>query len=252
MSMSLDQFVQSIIGGLAIGCIYSLIALGITMIIRATDILHFAQGEIMMIGSMAGLTAMSLIHLPFLLVLLIGMAGGGLTALLIEFAIYRTLRWLRVPLINIVVSTLGVSLILQNAARLIWGSEPLRYPTLFTTRGVEVEGFAISPQLIWIVILGFGMMALLQLFFRYTRLGIAMQAAAQDPEAATLMGVSVKQTTTYTFLIAGVMAGAAGVLLGSLFFASFNMGFLTGIKAFVAATLGGLGSLTGAMLGGLA
>ena len=108
--------------------------------------------------------------------------------MLIELSIYRTLRSLRVPLINIVVSTLGVSLILQNVARLIWGSEPLRYPSLFAKRGIEVGGFAISPQLIWIVVLGFAMMALLQLFFRYTRLGVAMQAAAQDPEAAQLMG----------------------------------------------------------------
>jgi branched-chain amino acid transport system permease protein len=249
--MSVDQFIQSVIGGLAIGCIYSLIALGITMIIRATEILHFAQGEIMMIGSMAGLSAAWMTGLPLVLVLAIGMAGGGLAALLIELSIYRTLRSLRVPLINIVVSTLGVSLILQNVARLTWGSEPLRYPTLFKNHGVEIGGFAISPQLIWMVVLGFTMMAALQLFFRYTRLGVAMQAAAQDPEAAQLMGVSVKRTTTYTFLIAGVMAGAAGVLLGSLFFASFNMGFLTGIKAFVAATIGGLGSLTGAMIGGI-
>ncbi len=249
--MTLSQLVQGIIGGLAIGCIYSLIALGITMIIRATEILHFAQGELMMIGSMAGLSAMRAADLPFFAVLIIGMIGGGVAAVVIELSIYRTLRSLRVPLINVVVSTLGVSLILQNAARLIWGSEPLRYPSLFAIRGVQIGGFAISPQLIWIVLLGFAMMASLQLFFRYTRLGIAMQAAAQDPEAALLMGVSVKKTTTFTFLIAGVMAGAAGVLLGSLFFASFNMGFLTGIKAFVAATLGGLGSLTGAMLGGI-
>jgi branched-chain amino acid transport system permease protein len=250
--MTLSQFVQSIIGGLAIGCIYSLIALGITMIIRATSILHFAQGEIMMIGSMAALSGLNAQNLPFPIVLLIGMTGGGVAAVAIELSIYRTLRMLRVPLINVVVSTLGVSLILQNAARLIWGSEPLRYPPLFASRGAEIGGFAISPQLIWIVVLSFGMMAALQAFFRYTRLGVAMQAAAQDPEAARLMGVSVRRTTAYTFVIAGVMAGAAGVLLGSLFFASFNMGFITGIKAFVAATLGGLGSLTGAMLGGLA
>jgi branched-subunit amino acid ABC-type transport system permease component len=250
--MTTDQLIQGIIGGLAIGCIYSLIALGITMIIRATEILHFAQGEIMMIGSMAGLSAMWMVDLPFVLVLIAGMIGGGAAAVIIELSIYRTLRSLRVPLINVVVSTLGVSLVLQNVARLIWGSEPLRYPTLFTTRGIEVGGFAISPQLIWIVALGFAMMAMLQLFFRFTRLGLAMQAAAQDPEAAQLMGISVKKTTTYTFLVAGVMAGAAGVLLGSLFFASFNMGFLAGIKAFVAATIGGLGSLTGAMLGGIA
>ena len=249
--MSSDQLVQSLIGGLAIGCIYSLIALGITIIIRATEILHFAQGELMMIGAMAGLSAMWLGNLPFALVLLIGMVGGGAAAVVIELSIYRTLRTLRVPLINIIIATLGVSLILQNVARLVWGSEPLRYPPLFRARGIDLFGYAISPQLIWIVVLGFLMMASLQAFFRYTRLGIAMQAAAQDPEAAQLMGINVKRTTTYTFVVAGVMAGAAGVLLGSLFFASFNMGFLTGIKAFVAATLGGLGSVTGAMLGGI-
>jgi branched-chain amino acid transport system permease protein len=249
--MSVEQFIQGIIGGLAIGCIYSLIALGITMIIRATEILHFAQGEIMMIGAMTGLSAVWMVGLPFVVVLAIGMIGGGVAAMVIELSVYRTLRSLRVPLINVVVSTLGVSLILQNVARLVWGSEPLRYPILFSKRGIDVDGFAVSPQLIWIVVLGFAMMALLQLFFRYTRLGIAMQAAAQDPEAAQLMGVNVKRTTTYTFLVSGIMAGAAGVLLGSLFFASFNMGFLVGIKAFVAATIGGLGSLTGAMLGGI-
>jgi branched-subunit amino acid ABC-type transport system permease component len=249
--MSSDQLVQGMIGGLAIGCIYSLIALGITIIIRATEILHFAQGELMMIGAMAGLSAMWAGNLPFAFVLLIGMVGGGVAAVAIELSIYRTLRTLRVPLINIIIATLGVSLILQNVARLVWGSEPLRYPPLFRARGIDLFGYAISPQLIWIVVLGFVMMASLQAFFRYTRLGIAMQAAAQDPQAAQLMGINVKRTTTYTFVVAGIMAGAAGVLLGSLFFASFNMGFLTGIKAFVAATLGGLGSVTGAMIGGI-
>ncbi len=100
----------------------------------------------------------------------------------IEFSIYRTMRSLRVPLINIIISTLGVSLILQNAARLVWGSEPLRYPPLFHSRGIDIAGFAISPQLIWIVVLGFVMMAALQLFFRYTRLGIANAGAARMPK----------------------------------------------------------------------
>jgi branched-subunit amino acid ABC-type transport system permease component len=250
--MSFDQIMQGLIGGLAIGCIYSLIALGITMIIRATEILHFAQGEIMMIGAMAGLSALWMIDFPFILVLMVGMIGGGGAAVLIELSIYRTLRTLHAPLINIIIATLAVSLILQNVARLVWGSEPLRYPPLFASRGIDLAGFVVSPQLIWIVGLGLAMMGALHLFFQHTRLGVAMQAAAQDAEAAQLMGISVKQTTTCTFALAGVMAGAAGVLLGSLFFASFNMGFLTGIKAFVAATLGGLGSLSGAMVGGLA
>jgi branched-subunit amino acid ABC-type transport system permease component len=246
-----EQFIQTLLGGLAIGSIYSLIALGISMIIRATDILHFAQGELVMVGAMAGLSAFWLSSMPFVLVLAFGMIGGGLIAGLIEVAAYRTLRRLKVPVMNVVIATLGISMILQNGSRLIWGSEPLAYPALFSGSGLTVAGFVVSPQLIWIVLLSLGLMGGLVVFFRFTRLGLAMQAAAQDPEAARLMGIDVERTTTSTFVIAGVMAGAAGVLLGSLFFASFNMGFLSGIKAFVAATLGGLGSIAGAVVGGL-
>ena len=249
--MTVDQFVQTMLGGLAIGCIYSLIALGISMIIRATDILHFAQGEMLMIGSMMSISAFHLQNVPFGFVLLTGIIGGGLVSMLIELVVYRTLRRRRVALINVMIATLGVSIVLQNVARLVWGSEPLRYPTLFASKGLVVAGFAVSPQLVWIVLLSALIMAALIVFFRYTRLGIAMQAAAQDPDVARLMGISVDRTTTYTFAVSGMMAGAAGVLLGSLFFASFNMGFLIGIKAFVAATLGGLGSVAGAMVGGL-
>jgi branched-subunit amino acid ABC-type transport system permease component len=246
-----EQFIQTLLGGLAIGSIYSLIALGISMIIRATDILHFAQGELVMIGCMLGLSAFWLSSMPFVAVLAFGMIGGGIAAGLIELLVYRNLRRLKVPVMNIVIATLGISMILQNGARIAWGSEPLPYPALFSGSGLSLAGFVVSPQLIWIVLLSLGLMGGLVLFFRYTRLGLAMQAAAQDPEAARLMGIDVERTTTSTFVIAGVMAGAAGVLLGSLFFASFNMGFLSGIKAFVAATLGGLGSIAGAMVGGL-
>jgi branched-chain amino acid transport system permease protein len=249
--MTIDQFVQTMLGGLAIGCIYSLIALGISMIIRATDILHFAQGEMLMVGSMVGLSAYWVRDLPFPIVLLFGIIGGGLLSTVVELVVYRTLRLQRVALINIMIATIGVSIVLQNVARLVWGSEPLGYPSLFDSKGIVVAGFAVSPQLLWIVILSALIMGTLILFFRYTRLGIAMQAAAQDPDVARLMGINVDRTTTYTFAVAGMMAGAAGVLLGSLFFASFNMGFITGIKAFVAATLGGLGSVAGAMIGGL-
>jgi branched-subunit amino acid ABC-type transport system permease component len=249
--VTFEQLIQTTLGGLAIGCIYSLIALGISMIIRATDILHFAQVELVMIGSMAGLTAFWLGEMPFVFVLLFGMIGGGAAAVLIEILAYGRLRARRVPLINIVIATLGISIVLQNVARVVWGSEPLRYPSLFASGGVVIGGFVVSPQLVWIIILSVIMMAALMLFFRFTRLGVAMQAAAQDPEAARLMGISIERATAYTFAAAGMMAGAAGVLLGSLFFASFNMGFTTGIKAFVAATMGGLGSVTGAMVGGL-
>ena len=249
--MSLEQLVQTGVGGLAIGCIYSLVALGISMIIRATEIQHFAQGELLMVGAFAGLSSLWLGHLPFPLVLLAGMAGGGAVACVIELAAYRPLRARGVPLVNVVIATLAVSIVLQNVARLAWGSEPLRYPALFAASGISVLGSPVSPQMLWIVGLGLAMMVALQLFFRWTRLGLAMQAAAQDAQAAQLMGISVRRVATLTFAISGMMAGGAGVLLGSLFFASFTMGFSVAIKAFVAATLGGLGSVTGAMVGGL-
>src|ERR1700684_2653015 len=204
-----------------------------------------------MIVSIVGLSSYWLHVMPFVLVLLAGTIGGGLVSMAIEFFIYRRLRLRPVSLITIMIATLGVSIVLQNVARLVWGSEPLRYPGLFASNGLVFAGFVVSPQLVWIVVLSGLIMGALIVFFRYTRLGIAMQAAAQDPDAARLMGVNVDRTTTYTFALSGMMAGAAGVLLGSLFFASFNMGFMTGIKAFVAATLGGLGSVAGAMIGGL-
>ncbi|MFM9884334.1 MAG: branched-chain amino acid ABC transporter permease [Burkholderiales bacterium] len=249
--MGAGQLVELAVGGLAIGCIYSLIALGMTMIIRATGIVHFAQGEVMMVGSVLGLSALLALHLPFLAVLAIGMVVAGIAAVAIELGIYRTLRMRGTPLSNIIIATIGVSILLQNIVQLAWGSEPKSYSKLFTTDHYSLGAAKLSPQLIWIIVLGVVVMLGLQAFLRWTRTGIAMQAAAQDPEAAQLMGINLTKSTAITFLIGGVLAGAAGVLLGSMFFASFSMGFLPGIKAFVAATLGGLGSIGGAMVGGV-
>jgi branched-chain amino acid transport system permease protein len=246
------QYVELLAGGLAIGCIYGLIGLGFSMIIRATDILHFAQGEVVMLGAFFGLTTCRLVALPFVAVLLVGIVGAAAAAIALELGIYRTLRVRRVPLMNIVIATIGVSILLQNGSMLVWGSEPTAYPALFERTSYQLGAAAVSPQHLWIVALGVALMLLLQLFLRFTRTGLALQAAAQDPDTAQLMGINLTRSTALTFGIAGGMAGAAGVLLGSLFFASFNMGFIPGIKAFVAATLGGLGSIGGAMLGGIA
>jgi branched-subunit amino acid ABC-type transport system permease component len=142
--VTLEQILQTLLGGLSIGCIYSLIALGISMIIRATDILHFAQGEMMMIGSMMGLSVFWLRDVPFVAVLLFGILGGGFVSIIVELTVYRTLRARRVALINIMIATLGVSIVLQNVARLIWGSEPLRYPALFDSSGFVIAGFIVS------------------------------------------------------------------------------------------------------------
>ncbi|MBY0336040.1 MAG: branched-chain amino acid ABC transporter permease [Acetobacteraceae bacterium] len=249
--MSGAALLEVAVGGIAIGCVYSLLALGYSMIIRASGIIHFAQGEVMMIGSMCGLSALWLAPaLHPALVLLAGMAAGGVLAGAMELLVYRTLRRRRVPLMNIITATVGLSILLMNAARLGWGSEPLRYPDLFSG-AVEIGQLRISPQLLWIAGTGFAIMIALQLFLSKTRPGLAMQAIAQDPDAAQLIGINLSRSMAGTFAVAGAMAGAAGVMLGSLFFSFFEMGFITGLKAFVAATLGGLGSIGGAMLGGI-
>ena len=238
--------------GLAIGCVYSLVALGFAMIIRATGIIHFAQGELLMLGSMSALSTLWLLpRLPAVLVLVCGMIASGVLAVAMEFLVYRPLRLRRVPLMNVITATVGMSILCINAARIVWGSEPLRYPELFSTSAYAFFGVRVSPQLVWIMVFGVVLMGLLQLFLKRTRTGLVMQAVAQDAEVAQLMGANLTRMMVYTFAIAGMMAGAAGVMFGSLFFSFFEMGFVLGIKGFVAATLGGLGSLAGAMLGGI-
>ena len=251
-ALSVSQFVDLMVGGLAVGCVYSLIALGFAMIMRATTIIHFAQGEVMMLGCMCGLTSVWLLPvLPLLAVVAVGMASSGIIAVAMELAVYRTLRRRRVPIMNLITATVGMSILCINAARIVWGSEPLRFPELFATTAYEFGGVRVSPQLFWIMVMGVAIMAALQLFLKHTRAGLAMQAMAQDAEAAQLMGANLTRMMAYTFAISGMMAGAAGIMLGSMFFAFFEMGFITGLKGFVAATLGGLGSITGAMLGGI-
>jgi branched-chain amino acid transport system permease protein len=169
----------------------------------------------------------------------------------IELGVYRTLRVRRVPLMNIIIATVGMSILLQNTGQLVWGSEPIAYPKLFATDAYSIGPARVAPQLVWIIVLGVLVMVLLQLFLAFTRTGRAMQAAAQNPEMAQLMGINLTRITAYTYGIGGVLGGGAGVLLGSLFYASFSMGFLPAMKAFVAATLGGLGSIGGAMAGGI-
>jgi branched-chain amino acid transport system permease protein len=250
--MGAGYVAELLVGGLAIGCVYSLVALGFAMIIRATGIIHFAQGELLMLGSMVALSAMWVLpKLPAIAVLVCGMLAGGVLAVAMEFLVYRPLRLRRVPLMNVITATVGMSILCINAARIIWGSEPLRYPELFATSAYEFLGLRVSPQLVWIMVFGVILMGLLQLFLRHTRTGLVMQAFAQDADAAQLMGANLTRIMVYTFAISGMMAGAAGVMVGSLFFSFFEMGFVTGLKGFVAATLGGLGSLAGAMLGGI-
>lgn len=245
------MLLDPLIGGIAMGCIYSLIALGYNMLIRAMNLLHFAQGEVMMVGALTGVTLVSTLGVPYLLAIPLIMALCAALSVALDALAYRPVRRRRVPLINLIIATLGVSLLLSNAAILIWGAEPLRYPRIYGSDALLLGPLRIPWQFLAPLGVGGVLMVGLQLFFSYSLTGMAMRAAAQDPETARLMGINIDRTIQYTFAISGAMGGAAGALLGPIIFASFNMGEVIGIKAFVAATLGGLGSMPGAMVGGI-
>jgi branched-chain amino acid transport system permease protein len=245
------MILDPVIGGIAMGCIYSLIALGYNMLIRAMNLLHFAQGEVMMVGALAGVTLVSGLHVPYLTAIPVIMVLCAGLALALDAVAYRPVRRRRVPVINLIIATLGVSIVLSNAAILIWGAEPIRYPTIYRSSALLVGPVRVPPQFLAPLVVGGTLMIGLQLFFTRSLTGMAMRAAAQDPETARLMGINTDRMIQYTFAISGGMGGAAGALLGPIIFASFNMGEVIGIKAFVAATLGGLGSMPGAMVGGI-
>ena len=245
------MILDPLIGGIAMGCIYSLIALGYNMLIRAMNLLHFAQGEVMMVGALVGVTLVSGLHLPYLAAIPVIMVLCAGLALVLDAVAYRPVRRRRVPVINLIIATLGVSIVLSNTAILIWGAEPIRYPTIYRSSALLVGPVRVPPQFLAPLVVGGALMIGLQLFFTRSLTGMAMRAAAQDPETARLMGINIDRMIQYTFAISGAMGGAAGALLGPIIFASFNMGEVIGIKAFVAATLGGLGSMPGAMVGGI-
>lgn len=244
------MLLDPLIGGIAIGCIYSLIALGYNMIIRAMDLLHFAQGEVMMVGALSGVTLVSVLRVPYLVAIPLVMILCGLLGLALDACAYRPIRRRNVPTINLIIATLGVSILLANGAMLIWGSEPIRYPPVYGSGALMIGAVRIPPQFLAPLVIGGVLMVGLQVFFSRSLTGVAMRAAAQDRDTARLMGINIERMNRYTFAISGAMGGAAGALLGPIIFASFNMGEI-GIKAFVAATLGGLGSMPGAMVGGI-
>lgn len=244
------MILDPLIGGIAIGCIYSLIALCYNMIIRAMDLLHFAQGEVMMVGALTGVTLVGVLKVPYLVAIPLVMVLCSILGVAMDALAYRPVRRRNVPTINLIIATLGMSILLSNVAMLIWGSEPIRYPTIYASAALIVGPLRIPPQFLAPLVVGGVLMGALQLFFSRSVTGIALRAAAQDRDTARLMGINIERTIRYTFAISGAMGGAAGILLGPIIFASFNMGEI-GIKAFVAATLGGLGTMPGAMVGGI-
>ena len=249
-----------------LGSIYALIALGYTMVYGILRIINFAHGDILMVGALTTLSGMHALnaHFPTLpplaqlgLALLLAMTVCALLAMAVERFAYRRLR--NAPRLAPLISGIGVSVLLQTVAMIVWSRNPLMFPQILpmdpiaVTRGSEAH----PPALITVtgivtVTLALAVMLGLWLLVEYTRLGRGMRAVAENPRIATLMGVNPNAIIILTFAIGGVFAALAGVMMASNYgSAGFSMGFLPGIKAFTAAVLGGIGNIRGAMVGGL-
>ncbi len=241
---------EQIINGLTLGSTYSLIALGYTMVYGILELINFAHSEIYMIGAFIGLIMVSVYKLPFIVALLLSMAGSCLLGIIIEKIAYKPLR--KANRIASLISAIGVSIFLQNAVLMLAGPQARAFPANFNVTNLELGNLRISSLQLIILLVSIVLMIGLHLLIQKTRLGQAMRATAQDKETAQLMGIKIDQVVSFTFAIGSALGGAAGVLVG-IYFDSADpmMGFFPGLKGFVAAVLGGIGSIPGAMVGGL-
>ena len=242
---------QLALSGLTIGCVYSLVGLGFALTLRATELINFAQGEMVMLGAFIGLSLLTLLGLPYPVVFVLTLVITGLIGVAIERVVLRPIIRRRAPLLNLLIATLGVSIALQSIAIVIWGREPIAYPRIFSDAPLQFAGLRVRSLNLWILGLSFAVMAALQFFFRRTLTGIAWRAASLDAATASVVRVSQRRTVALTFGISAALGGAAGVLIAPLYFASFGLGYAVIIKSFAAAALGGFG-VVGTMLGGLA
>jgi branched-chain amino acid transport system permease protein len=247
---------QQLVNALVVGSFYSLIALGYTMVYGIIRLLNFAHGDLYMVGAYLGFTVLSLLtHQQGLLgaglALVVSMLLVGLLGMGVERVAYRPL--LQSPSrLTILITAVGVSLILENGIMLLYGPNFLVYPVQLPSTGIHILGANVTFAQIGIILVSVLLMAVLQWFVNGTLYGKAMRAIAVDDTATSLMGVPVNRVISITFFIGSSLAGAAGVMEG-LYYGEINfmMGFIVGLKAFTAAVIGGIGSIRGAMLGGL-
>ena len=255
----MDIFLQQIINGLVLGSIYALIALGYTMVYGILSLINFAHGDVLMVGAMTAYAVVSGLHgvapgVPGPALLIAGLVAAIPVCVLVNVAIeriaYRPLR--NAPRLAPLITAIGVSIILQTVAMIIFGRNYKVFPPMLPSDPIHIGGASITAAQIMILIVAALMMLSLTLLVERTRLGRAMRATAQSPRIASLMGVDANSVVVATFALGAALAAVAGVMwVANYSIAHFYMGFIPGLKAFTAAVLGGIGNLYGAMIGGL-
>jgi branched-chain amino acid transport system permease protein len=255
----MDTLIQQIINGLVLGSMYALVALGYTMVYGVLNLINFAHGDVLMIGAMTGLTILNLLNqyapeMPGFIKLAIAIGGAipvcMIVNVLIERVAYRRLR--NAPRLAPLITAIGVSILLQTIAMMIWTRNPLPFPQLLSPEPVLIGGALISQTQILLLVLAAASMVGLVLLVEKTKMGRAMRATAENPRVAGLMGVDSNKVIVLTFALGAALAAVAGVMWGANYASiQFAMGFLPGLKAFCAAVLGGIGNIYGAMIGGI-
>jgi len=244
------KLIVNLLSGLSLGSIYALIALGYTMVYGIAKMLNFAHGDIIMAGAFSIIVFVATCGFHPVIAIILGIIFCMLLGITVEFLAYRPLR--KASPLSVLITAIGVSYLLQNLAQLIFGTSDTAFPTIFTNRSYYIGPVRLELSTIVTVVLTAAIMVILTLFIARSRTGKAMRAVSEDKDAAELMGINVNRTISITFAIGSGLAAVAGLFYGiDINYIGATTGAMPGIKAFVAAVFGGIGSIPGAMLGGI-
>ncbi len=243
-----DTLLQLGLNGVAVGCIYGLVALGFVLIYKATELVNFAQGDLMMLGAFVAYMFVVWYGVGYWTAFALAVATVALFGALLDRTVLR--RVIGQPQFAVVMLTIGLGAMFRSFASIVWGTEIYTLPTPFSARASRIGGVTVSHEYVSIIVGTVVLCAALYAFFTYTRVGVAMQAASQNQLAAYYMGIPVKRMFSLIWAISAGVAAIAGVLLAPVSLIDINLGFI-GLKAFAAAVLGGFGSIPGALVGGV-
>lgn len=244
-----DQIAQYLVSGLSTGAIYSLIGIGFAIIYNATEIINFAQGELVMLGGMFTIFFIDVMHLPLPIAILIAVAATTLSGILFERV---TIRPLKSPSpLSLIIITIGGSILIRGIAMMVWGKDTHAIPAFSGSEPLSVGAATILPQHLWIFALTAIAIIANKLFFKYTITGKAMRACAANRRAAGLVGIDVKKMVLFSFAISATLGSLAGIIVAPLTMTSYDVGVMLGLKGFCAAIIGGLSGGIGTVLGGL-
>ncbi len=240
---------QVLFSGLALGSIYALVALGFVLIIRATNVVNFAQGDFAMLGAYAMFTMFTLLKLPYWLAFLLALAVMTVIGVIFNYGVYYPLR--NRSFLPVLISTLGASIFLQNTVLAVFGPQPQPLDKVFQSQGFQVGGVFLDSQYLVILVVTVIAVAFQYFFFEHTMLGKKLQATSQDKDMARLLGIPVAWMIAITFVYSATLGGLAGILVAPVLFVSIGMGSTIALKAFAATIIGGFGDVKGAIVGGI-